>query len=275
MRVVDSHVHIFPDRVAAIALPRLQENSGVTPAFDGTLAGLRAVMTRAGVETSVVQPIATKPEAVTGINDWAASIQGDGVLCFGAMHPRMREPAAELARMAGLGLRGLKLHPEFQTFRPDDDAMAPVYQGAAANGLTIFFHAGEDIAIPTIHSSPAVFGRVLDAFPGLTVVLAHMGGWRQWDAVLQELAGRDVYLETSYTLPYIGPERFVELIEAHGASRVIFGSDGPWADPRAEIAAMEGLLEHGIDQAELTAIMAGNAGRLLGIGAAEAPGSTG
>ena len=265
MRVVDSHVHIFPDRVAAVALPRMQEKSGVTPAFDATLAGLREAMRRGGVETSVVQPVATRPDAVAGINDWAASIQGDGVVCFGAMHPKLDEPAAELARMAGLGLRGLKLHPEFQTFRPDDDAMAPIYEGAAANGLAVFFHAGEDLALPTVHSTPASFVRVLDAFPGLTVILAHMGGWRQWDAVLEELAGRDVYLETSYTLPYIGPRRFVELVKAHGPSRVIFGSDGPWADVSTEVAAVQGLREHGLEQAELEAIIAGNATRLLAL----------
>jgi predicted TIM-barrel fold metal-dependent hydrolase len=92
-----------------------------------------------------------------------------------------------------------------------------------------------------------------------------MGGWRQWDAVLDELAGRDLYLDTSYTLPYIGPERFVELVRAHGPSHVLFGSDGPWADVTAEVAAMEGLREHGLRQAELEAIMAGNARRLLGL----------
>ena len=265
MRVIDSHVHIFPDRVAAVAMPRMEENAGVKAAFDGTLSGLRGAMRRAGVETSVVQPVATRVDAVAGINDWAASIQGDGVLCFGAMHPLLDQPAAELARMAGLGLRGLKLHPEFQAFRPDDDAMAAVYEGSIASGLAVFFHAGEDLALPTVHSDPDAFAHVLDAFPDLTVALAHMGGWRQWDAVLEVLAGREVYLETSYTLPYIGPERFVELVRAHGPSRVIFGSDGPWADVAAEVEAMHGLLEHGLTPAELQAIMAGNAARLLAL----------
>jgi uncharacterized protein len=217
-------------------------------------------MDRAGVERSVLQPVATKPESVASMNDWAAGSASERITPFGAMHPDLADPAAEIARMAALDLRGFKLHPEFQVFRPDEERLRPVYAAAVEHGLTVFFHAGLDLAIPTEHSDPASFARVLDDFPQLTVVLAHMGGWKQWEAVADVLCGRDVFLETSYTLPYIGPQAFTDLVTSHGAGRVVFGSDGPWADVGHEARTIAGL---GLGDQEREAILWGNAARLL------------
>lgn len=254
------HVHAWPDKVAAAAVGKLEELTVYAAHYDGTLAGLRGAMDRAGVARSVVQPVATRSESVAGINDWAAGIQDGHVTCFGAMHPDHADPAAEIARLAALGLRGVKLHPEFQGFRPDDDRMAPIYESLTRHGLMVFFHAGADIALPTTTSSPEIFARVLDAYPGLRVVLGHMGGWQQWDDVLDLLAGREVYFETSFSLGFLGRERFVELVRAHGAGRVLFGSDGPLGDA----ADWRAVAASGLDDDELEAIMWRNAERLLG-----------
>jgi uncharacterized protein len=259
-RVTDLHVHVFPDKVAGPALRRLSRDGGYPPLYDGTLDGLRASMARHGIERAVVQPVATRPGSVDGINDWAARSQDGQVIFFGAMHPDHPYPGAEIARLAGLGLGGIKLHPEFQAFRPDEDRMAAIYEALVRHDLVVFFHAGADIAIPTVSSSPEVFARVLDAYPTLRVALAHMGGWRQWDAVLEVLAGRDVVLETSFTLDFIGTDRFLELVRAHGADRVAYGSDGPFGDAGRELRTI-GALE--LDEDERAAILHGTAERLL------------
>jgi predicted TIM-barrel fold metal-dependent hydrolase len=259
-RVIDLHVHAFPDRIAGDALDRLERLSGCARHYDGTLGGLRESMARNGVARAVVQPVATRPESVAGINDWAARGQDGRVACFGAMHPGHSDPVAEIERLAGLGLRGVKLHPEFQQFRPDEDRMAPIYEALVRHDLVLFFHAGADIAIDTVSSTPAVFARVLDAYPRLRVVLAHMGGWQQWDEVLEVLVGRDVVLETSFTLGYIGADRFMELVRAHGAERVAFGSDGPFGDVAAELRAFGALA---LEEDERAAIMWDNAERFL------------
>jgi len=261
MRVIDLHVHAFPDKVAAGAVANLERLTGYTRHFDGTLDGLRGSMARNGVEQAVVLPVATKPESVAGINDWAARSQDEHVACFGAMHPDHPDPAAEIERLAALGLRGVKMHPEFQSFRPDEDRMAPIYEALAHHDLAVFFHAGADIALDTVTSAPEVFARVLDAYPGLRVALGHMGGWRQWDEVLEVLAGRDVVLDTSFTLAFIGADRFLELVRAHGAERVAFGSDGPLGDVAGDLWSI-GALE--LEEDERAAILWGTAERFLG-----------
>lgn len=87
-----------------------------------------------------------------------------------------------------------------------------------------------------------------------------MGGWRQWDEVERHLVGRRFYLETSFTIPYLGEQRFCELVEAHGAQKVLFGSDGPWADAALEVERLSRLP---LPDHAREAILWRNAARLL------------
>lgn len=261
MRIIDCHTHVFPDAIAAAAIASLEAEGGVKAVYDGTVSGLVSVMDQAGVDASIVQPVATKASQVRSINDWVAGIASERVVAFGAMHPDLEDPAAEIARMRALGLRGFKMHSEYQAFAPDDPRLDPIWESAAAHGLIAFFHAGADIAFTTVRSSPEAFATLLDRWPGLPMVLAHLGGFRQWTDVASVLAGRDVWLDTSYTLGHLPDEEFVAIVRAHGVDRVLFGSDGPWTDPGVEIAHLRGL---GFTPGELDAILGGNAEQLLG-----------
>lgn len=261
MPIIDIHTHAWPDAVAAKAVPALVAASdGLVAQYDGTVAGLTASMDRTGVDVSVVQPVATKAGQVAAINDWVAAQDSDRVVAFGAMHPDLEDPASEIARMAGLGLRGFKLHPEHQSFAPHEPRMRTIYEAAIANRMIVFFHAGADVIHPTVHGTPASFSQVMDEWPDLTAVLAHLGGFREWKGVAEHVAGKDVWLDTAYTLGHLPDEEFVRLIRAHGPGRVLFGSDGPWTDPCAEIAHLRRLP---FTPEELEGILGGNATRLL------------
>ena len=260
MRIIDVHTHVFPDDVAAAAMPALEEEADVKASFDGTLSGLISEMDRAGIHVALTQPVSTKPSQVCPINDWAATTASDRIIPFGGMHPGFDEPWAEIERMAGLGLRGFKMHPEYQAFRPDEDRMSPIFEAATAFGMIILFHSGVDIGIPTLHGTPDAFARALDLHTDATVILAHMGGYRQWDEVRDSLVGREVYFDTSYSLGHMEDEDFVDLVMEHGADRVLFGTDGPWADMRTEVDLIRSV---GLAEEDLAAILGGNAARLL------------
>lgn len=264
MSIIDVHTHAFTDTLAPIAIPALMAaadlDEGVTPHYDGTIAGLVAVMDRSGVDRSVIAPVATKPSQVRTINDWAMSLVSDRLIPFGAMHPDFSDPAAELERLAAGGVRGIKLHSQNQDFAPDESRMWPIYEGAIAHGLTILFHAGRDMTRWTREARPAEFARMLDAFPELTCILAHMGGYLYWDEVREHLIGREVFLDTAYVPGYLPDDQFVSLIREHGVEKVLFGSDGPWKDAGIEIAKMRTI---GLSAEELSAVLGGNAERLL------------
>lgn len=260
MPIIDMHAHVFPERLAAAAVPAISGRAGIAPVCDGTVAGLRELMRRADVDRVVVVPVATKPSQVRSINDWLLTVADEHLVAFGAIHPFMDDAEGELERLAALGVRGVKLHPEYQIFRPDDERLDPLYAAAARLNLIVYFHAGEDLSVPHVHSTPRAFCRILDAHPSMTVVLAHMGGFRQWHEVVEHLGGRDVYFDTSFTVPYLGEPGFLQLVRELGIERIIFGSDAPWADPVAELALLRGM---GLPPDDLEAILWRNAERLL------------
>lgn len=263
MRIIDVHTHAWPDAVAAKAVPALvKAGDGLTAHYDGTIAGLEISMRRTGVAISVVQPVATKPSQVGPINDWVARQASSRIVPFGAMHPDLADPAVEVARMASLGLKGFKMHPEHQSFTPHDARMDAIYEAAVEHGMIVFFHAGADVIHPTVHGTPESFATVIAAWPGMKAVLAHLGGFREWQGVAEHVAGRDVWLDTAYTLGHLPDDEFVTLVRAHGADRVLFGSDGPWTDPAAEVAHLRRLP---LTEAELDGILGLNAARMLGI----------
>ena len=263
MPIIDIHTHAWTDALAAKAMPALQSaGQGFIARYDGTLGGLLREMDRAGVDISVIQPVATKPGQVETINDWAAAAGSERIVVFGAMHPDFPDPAAEIARMRTLGLRGFKLHPEHQSFVPDEPRMAAIYDAAVEYGMTVFFHAGADVIHAGVRGTPAAFARVMDSWPRMSAVLAHLGGFRQWEGVAAYVVGRDVWLDCAYTLGHLPDDEFVALVRAHGTDRVLFGSDGPWTDTREEIAHLRRL---SFSDSELDGILGGNAERLLGL----------
>ena len=73
-----------------------------------------------------------------------------------------------------------------------------------------------------------------------------------------------MYLDTSFTLPYLGEERFAELVAAHGAHRILFGSDAPWGDLSRDLAQLRAMT---FSEQDLDAILWRNAARLLGLSA--------
>lgn len=260
--IIDIHTHAFPDGLAARALEVLTANCSVKPCIDGTCGGLLASMRRAQIDVSAIMPIATKPAQARSINRWAAETnQREGLICFGSLHPLQDDWANEIKFLAESGVPGIKLHPDYQEFYVDDPIAMPIYRALADAGLILLLHAGVDIGLPTpVHCTPERLARVLDAVPGLTVIAAHMGGYDCWDDVERYIIGRDLYLDTSYSLADLGPERMASLIKAHGARRVLFGTDSPWTDQADEVAGIRALP---LSDSDIAAVLGTNALRLL------------
>ena len=101
---------------------------------------------------------------------------------------------------------------------------------------------------------------MLRAWPGLTLIAAHFGGFERWDDVERELVGLPVYLDTSFTVGYAPDEQFVRMVRRHGVERVLFATDAPWQDHAATLAAFRRLP---LTPEEQAAILWGNAARLF------------
>ena len=258
--IYDVHAHIFPDDMAERVVSQLSA-AGRVPAFtNGTLAGLIASMNAAGIDVSIVAPVSTKASQVKSINDFSASAAGERIIPFGSLHPEFEDIPGEVARMKSMGVRGIKLHPEYQAFHPDDEALFPMYEQLERAGLFILFHAGYDVEIPTLHSTPAHFAHVHEIFPDLVLILAHLGSWRLWDDVEEHLVGKNVYFDTSYVFDDIDPHQFRRIVLEHGPDRVLFGTDSPWTDQSVEV---ERLRNSGLPDDVIEQVLGGSAVRLF------------
>ena len=170
-------------------------------------------------------------------------------------------PADVVRKAAALGLRGIKLHPEYQGFFVDDPACAAVVRKASALGLWVVFHAGADIGMPPpIHCTPERVIRLRQDAPDAKILLAHLGGYRVWEEVLAAMPAMGAAIDTSFCIAG-HPERC-----AAGVSRVFFGTASPWEDQAASLDATRRFLAaSGFSREETAAILGGNAARELGI----------
>lgn len=263
--IIDFHVHAFPDALAAKALPLLSKCSGgVKPNYDATISGLESYLAKNNVDYAVVLNIATNPHQEKKVNDFAISLlEKKNIIPFGSVHPDSPNALSELERLAKAGIRGIKLHPDYQHFFVDDEKMFPIYKKISELGFITVFHAGVDIGYPNpVHCTPERLLRVLDLFDDAPVVAAHFGGWLLWDSVLEDLCGTKVYLDTAFSSGKMPPDYAKELIKAHGADKVLLGSDMPWSDTLDEVRFVQSLDLSAEDEEK---ILSNNAKRLLNI----------
>ena len=266
MKFIDIHTHFFPDEIGPKTIEHLKNHSKevIVSYGNGTLSSLKEYMQRDGVSISVNSPVATKPEQVLHINRRMIEYNKskDNVICFGAMHPDFSSVGnveEEIEFIAKAGIKGIKLHPEYQQFYPDDAKYYKIYEACKKNNLIILFHAGADFAFPQTHATPQRLAEVAK-IKDLKLIFAHMGGYRMWDDVMKYIAGTDVYLDTAYCAE-MKDEMLVKMIIKHGPDKVLFGTDFPW-----ETAAnIKSKLENLIDENVTEMIYHTNAEKLLGI----------
>ena len=270
--LIDFHTHAFPDKIASRAIEALEQNilkqTGEGPFahanYRGTLGELKNSMKQNNVDISVVLPIATTVTQSESINKFAAQINGkDGIISFGSLHPMQENPEQELLKIKELGLKGIKLHPEYQDFYIDSPESLRILKFAEELGLLVVLHAGRDLGMPEpLHCTPAQLSNVLEHVSGKNIIAAHMGGYLLWDDVLKYLAGSGIMLDTSYCLNEMPKETAIEIIKKHSADKILFGSDSPWAKPCVIMNALAGL---GLSEENIDKITHKNACRILGI----------
>ncbi|MBQ2676537.1 MAG: amidohydrolase family protein [Clostridia bacterium] len=235
--IIDFHTHAFPDVVAKKAIPMLSKKSGnMQPFTDGTAKGLIDRMDENGVDVCVVLNIATNPKQMQKVNDFAIAVNSDRLVAFGSVHPDAPDALDELCRIKEAGLKGIKLHPDYQDFFVDEERMFPIYEKAAQLNLITVFHAGVDIGwFEPVHCTPQRLAKALPHFNGGVVVAAHMGGYMLWDDVEKHLVGKDVYFDTGFCYSRMPVLQAKRIVKNHGADKILLGSDLPWSPTEREV----------------------------------------
>jgi len=264
--VIDFHTHAFNDKIAEKAIAKLEIVSNQKAYSNGKIDAIDEIAKSGVIDKAVLLPVATKPTQQTIINDWAKEMgdKYENIIPFGSVHPFAEDVFEELQRIKEMGLYGVKLHPDYQEFFIDDEKVFKVYEKCAELSLPVIFHAGWDPLSPDIvHAPPKASRKAHDAVPQMTMILAHMGGMKHWEEVLEYIAGlENIYLDTAYTVNFMPTDIFREIVLKHGADKILFGSDFPWHKSNMEKEFIESLDFSDEDKKK---ILGENARKLLGL----------
>jgi predicted TIM-barrel fold metal-dependent hydrolase len=234
--IIDAHTHIFPDLVAGKALSTVMSNmkGRLSACTDGTLGGLLASMDNAGVDVSIILPVATSPGQSRGILQWIKTAPSSRrILFFGSVHPDDSDYGDQIREMIEFGLQGLKFHPAYQNFPANSKEAYAVYEKAVKHDMVLYFHAGYDPSVPGCdYTSVERYAVLVKDFQGSKIVLAHGGGYEEWNKVLDLLSDKGCYFDIAFVLENM--KRDMKALELYRQNEdyFLFGTDSPWRDQK-------------------------------------------
>lgn len=260
--IYDMHTHIFPHKISEKATESIGEFYNLKMHYDiGETERLLEAESAIGTKKMLVCSVATSPKQVVSINDFikAECDAHSELIGFAALHAKFEDIPAEVDRVIGMGLKGIKLHADFQREPIDSAGSYRIYE-AIEGRLPVLMHMGD---YRHDFSHPTMLAKVLRDFPKLKVLASHLGGWAAWDEAERVLhSAENVRFDTCSALGMMSPERAIRLIRHYGVDFCMFGTDFPMWKPADEVKM---LLDLGFTYEEYQKIFADNARAFLGI----------
>ena len=268
--VIDFHVHVFPDKIAKKTVDFLQQKSGNTPSFDGSVGGFLSMLNDSKVDVAVSLPVLTRPEQFDSVLEFAINVNkrfencDKKIISFAGIHPKSQDVKNQLLRVKNAGIKGVKIHPDYQDTFIDDDGYFEILSIAKELDLIVVTHAGVDSGYRNeeVKCPPNRLKKLIEKVNHKKFVLAHMGGSELPGEVLKEIAGMDVYFDTAYVLKTLSKAEFLSLCEKHGYDKILFASDMPWSDFNADLEIVNSYVKDGENKDK---ILYKNAVELLGL----------
>ncbi|MCQ2450982.1 MAG: amidohydrolase family protein [Clostridia bacterium] len=261
--VIDSHCHIYPEKIASKAVAGTDNFYKITvSAHGGTTAELMEIARETGIDRFVVESVATTPKQVKSINEFIAEEveKSDGkFIGVGTLHPDSEDIAGDIDHLLELGLKGVKLHPDIQAFKIDDYRCLKIYEICEEKGIPILMHTGDN---RYDFSNPNRLAPILEIYKNLTVIGAHFGGYSVWFEAAERLKDfKNFYVDCSSSFFALTDEEIMKLIREYGTEKVLFGTDFPMWSPKSEL---ERFMNLPLSDEEKTIILSKNALKIYG-----------
>ena len=245
-KVINAHCHIYPEKIASKAVKGIRDFYDLDMSLNGKVDNLIEDGSKVGVVHYLIHSVATTPKQVRSINEFISEVvksNPDLFTGFGTLHPDSDDVEGDFNHLISLGLKGVKLHPDFQQFALNEDRAFKMGEVINKGGVPVLIHCGD---FRYNYSNPEQLKPFLDKFPDMTVIGAHFAGWSIWQEATEKLAGT--------------PN--LKLIYAYGVDKVLWGTDYPMWESESE---MEFFRKIGLTKEEESKILYENAAKLLKI----------
>lgn len=279
MKAIDFHVHLptpdwldvsmrgYIEAAESYFRSKVSRRSIEELAADFESMDLMAVLLAWDAETATGRPRVPNDVVARACRQHPKTFVG-----FGSTDPLKGDLAVgELDHIAQLGLKGVKLHPSLQAFRPDDEKFWPLYERCEELGLVVLFHTGTSgigagqpggQGIRLDYARPIHLDAVAASFPSLNIIAAHFGYPWHMELLAMALHKTNIYIDISGWAPkYIPPEVIREL-KGRLQNQFVFGSDYPFIQPQRCLEELEQL---DIPPASLQKVLTENGKKLLGL----------
>ncbi len=162
---------------------------------------------------------------------------------------------AELERCFKAGFKGVKLHPTICGFNlSNKELVNPIFEVVEAYNGVVISHGASDL-----YNCPLEFARMAARFPKVPLIMAHCGFFWMWEQATEVAKENDnLYLETS-RIPLFEARKILEKV---GGSKVMWGTDGPFADYAWEF---EKVKRASRSETEFEQVIGGTIAGILGI----------
>ena len=262
-KVINAHCHIYPEKIASKAVKGIRDFYDLDMSLNGKVDNLIEDGSKVGVVHYLIHSVATTPKQVRSINEFISEVvksNPDLFTGFGTLHPDSDDIEGDFNHLISLGLKGVKLHPDFQQFALNEDKAFKMGEVINKGGVPVLIHCGD---FRYNYSNPEQLKPFLDKFPDMTVIGAHFAGWSIWQEATEKLAGTpNLFVDLSSSLYALSPQEAKKLIYAYGVDRVLWGTDYPMWESESE---MEFFRKIGLTKEEESKILYENAAKLLKI----------
>lgn len=217
MNIYDAHVHLGP---SGEWLPYLEPSVTAEEVIEE--------MDKEEIDKCIIFPNPAMGDKYPELNDIIKDAQDDypdRFVGFGRVDPRRGDEAVdEVKRCNDIGLKGIKLHPFVETYRPDHPSFAALFDTIYELDMVILSHTGNNFA------SPGNMRKILEDREDMKLILGHLN--EGCISVVDKF--ENVYVDTSGSRVYM-LEHAVEEVP----DKIVFGSDFPYLHYKVQKTVIE------------------------------------
>ena len=225
--IVDSHVHLLPERLAAKIRSFFVERGAPKLLYPYPPLEARSALVSAGIGLCWSLPYAHRGGVASGLNRWMAeTFRADPFVVPGAtVHPDDEVEAVVAEALDELRLPVFKLHCSVGRFSADDRRLDPLWRRVSACGAPVVVHAGSAHEGTATADEVETVGRTAARWPEATIIVAHFGSPSAARTLDLISSSRSVYADLC---PVVADPVSLTRAEIAGVERrILFGSDTP------------------------------------------------